>query len=71
MRYDFVNSPTDFLNGASRNDTRNRFSPGVQLLVRANIKVDFEYQHRWQQPTPNSSQFFRPNGAVAGIDFVF
>ncbi len=71
MRYDFVNSPTDFLNDASRNDTRNRFSPGVQLLVRANIKVDFEYQHRWQQPTPNSSQFFRPNGAVAGIDFVF
>ena len=71
MRYDFVNSPTDFLNGASRNDTRNRFSPGVQLLVRANIKVNFEYQRRWQQPTPNSSQFFRPNGAAAGIDFVF
>ncbi len=71
MRYDFVNSPTDFLNGASRNSTRNRFSPGVQLLVRANIKVNFEFQRRWQQPTSNPTQFFRPNGAAAGIDFVF
>src|SRR6266852_838532 len=46
MRYDFVDSPTDFSNGASRYNTRNRFSPGIQFLVRANIKVAFEYQHR-------------------------
>ena len=70
MRYDFVNSPTDFLNGASRRNTRNRFSPGVQLLVRANIKVAFEYQRRWEQPI-DSTRFFRANGFVSGIDFVF
>lgn len=73
MRYDFVDSPTDFLNGVARNDTRNRFSPGMQFLVRANIKVAFEYQHRWEKPIPGSTpqQFFRPNGFVSGIDFVF
>jgi hypothetical protein len=74
MRYDFVDSPTDFLNGVvSRRNTRNRFSPGLQVLVRANIKVAFEYEHRWQQPVPSTSpaEFFRPNGAVGGIDFVF
>ena len=73
MRYDFVDSPTDSLNGASRRDTRNRFSPGLQLLVRANIKLAFEYEHRWQRPIPNTSpaEFFRPNGATGGIDFVF
>ncbi len=70
MRYDAVNSPTDFLNGASRNNTRNRFSPGVQVLIRANIKAVFEYQHRWQQPY-GDGLFFRPNGAVAGIDYSF
>lgn len=71
MRYDFVDSPTDFLNGASRNATRNRFSPGVQMLVRANIKVALEYQYRWQQSVPNTPNFFRQNGLVSGIDFVF
>jgi hypothetical protein len=71
MRYDFVDSPTDFLNGASRNATRNRFSPGVQMLVRANIKVALEYQYRWQQSVPNTPDFFRQNGLVSGIDFVF
>ncbi len=71
MRYDVVNSPTDFLNGVSRNNTRNRFSPGFQALVRANIKFVFEYQHRWEQPIPSSTQFFRANGFVSGVDFVF
>ncbi|HYL10782.1 MAG TPA: hypothetical protein VEU31_08600 [Candidatus Acidoferrales bacterium] len=75
MRYDFVNSPTDFQQQTvpTRFDTRNRFSPGVQLLVRANIKVAFEYQHRWQQPFtgPLGTQFFRANGIVSGIDYVF
>jgi hypothetical protein len=71
MRYDFVNSPTDFQAGISRNDTRNRFSPGIQLLVRANIKVEFEYQRRFEQPIPGSTQFFRPNGFSLGTDFLF
>jgi hypothetical protein len=71
MRYDFVDSPTDMVNGISRFDTRNRFSPGVQILVRANVKLAFEYQHRWQQPIPDSPLFFRPNGFAAGIDYVF
>jgi hypothetical protein len=71
MRYDAVNSPTDFANGVSRDDTRNRFSPGVQVLVRANIKIAFEYQRRFEQPIPGSTQFFRANGFVLGSDFVF
>jgi hypothetical protein len=71
MRYDFVNSPTDFQAGVSRNDTRNRFSPGIQLLVRANIKVALEYQRRFEQPVPGATQFFRQNGFVVGTDFVF
>ncbi len=71
MRYDIVNSPTDFLNGVSRHNSRNRFSPGVQLLVRANIKVEFEYQHRWEEPVPGPQKFFRPNGFATGFDYVF
>lgn len=71
MRYDVVNSATDFQAGLSRRDTRNRFSPGVQLLVRANIKLAFEYQRRFEQPIPGSNQFFRPNGFVLGTDFLF
>lgn len=77
MRYDFVNSPTDFLNGtpASQYTTRNRFSPGFQILVRANIKVIGEYEYRWGIPypgtTPGSTLYFRPNSFVSGIDYVF
>jgi len=71
MRYDAVNSPTDFQAGLSRRETRNRFSPGVQLLVRANIKLAFEYQRRFEEPVPGSNQFFRPNGFVVGTDFLF
>lgn len=71
MRYDLVNSPTDFLNGISRRNTRNRFSPGVQALVRANLKLVFEYQRHWEQPVPDTPRFFRANGFVTGVDFVF
>ncbi len=71
MRYDAVNSPTDFLNGASTQNTRNRFSPGVQFLVRANIKTVFEYQRRWQKPTGVDQLYFRPNGFLLGIDYSF
>jgi hypothetical protein len=75
MRYDFVNSPTDFANGVSQYRTRNRFSPGFQLLVRANIKLISEYQYHWglpyTDPTTSNTLFFRPNAFVSGIDYVF
>jgi hypothetical protein len=71
MRYDLVNSSTDFYNGLSQNFARNRFSPGLQILVRANIKIAFEYQHRWGVPIGDTGLFFHPNGLVTGIDYVF
>ncbi|MGB8456614.1 MAG: hypothetical protein WCE50_02775 [Candidatus Acidiferrum sp.] len=74
MRYDFVNSPTDFANGVSQYQTRNRFSPGFQILARANIKILGEYQYHWGEPyidTTGTTQFFRPNTFVTGIDYVF
>jgi hypothetical protein len=75
MRYDFVNSPADFANGISQYQTRNRFSPGFQVLVRANIKVIGEYQFHWGQPyvdpTTSNTLFFHPNSFVSGIDYVF
>ncbi len=71
MRYDVVNSPTDFLNGVSRRNTRNRFSPGVQFLVRSNLKVAFEYQRKWEQSAGEADKLFRANGFATGIDYVF
>jgi hypothetical protein len=72
LRYDVVNSPTDFLNGASVRTTRNRFSPGLQVLVRANIKTVFEYQRRWERQSPDAPPIvFRNNGFLAGFDFAF
>lgn len=71
MRYDIVNSPTDFLNDVSRSNTRNRLSPGVQMLIRANLKWAFEYQHLWERPIPNSTEFFRLNGFETGFDYLF
>jgi len=72
LRYDAVNSPADFFNGGmSKNQTRNRVSPGLQLLVRSNIKLVFEYQRHWEQPIPDSNLFFRPNTFVSGIDYSF
>ncbi len=70
MRYDVVNSPADFLNGFSESTTRNRFSPGLQLLFRANIKGVFEFQHNYGRPIPGSPVFYHPNGFVLGMDFV-
>ncbi len=71
MRYDIVNSPFGFFNGVSRRFTRNRFSPGVQFLVRPNIKLAFEYNHFWEQPVPGENLFFRPNEFQGGVDFLF
>jgi hypothetical protein len=71
VRYDVVNSPFDFYAGLSKGFTRNRISPGVQMLIRPNIKFEFEYDRSWEQPIPGASTFFRPNSFLAGIDFAF
>lgn len=71
MRYDAVNSPTDRINGISRSDTRNIYSPGLQILVRPNIKIETEYSHSYQQPIPGSGNFYRANKLQSGIDFAF
>ena len=74
VRYDFVNSPSDFVNGVSEAQTRNRFSPGYQIPVRANIKIVGEYQRHWGVPYQNAAGatlFYRPNTFVTGIDYSF
>src|SRR5229473_372265 len=77
FHYDAVNSHADFVNGtpASEHQTRNRFSPGFQVLVRANIKVVGEYQytfgHPYTDPVTGNTLFFRPNTFQTGIDYVF
>lgn len=76
MRYDFVNSPSDFFNGASRYRTRNDFRPGYQILVRANIKIVGEYTHTFERGSygvdaSGNPLYFRPNTFVTGIDYVF
>lgn len=58
-------------------NTRNRFTPGVQFLIHANIKASFEYQIRPQQsvtidPTTHLPVLpFRTNTAMAAIEFVY
>jgi hypothetical protein len=61
MRYDGVNSTSDYINGlvaggftgspfnGAARATRNRITPGVQFLIHANIKASFEYQFRPSQ----------------------
>jgi hypothetical protein len=77
MRYDAVNSHPDFVNSGLllNSHTRNRFSPGFQILMRANIKLVGEYQHTWAQPyvdpVTTSIKYYRPNTFTAGIDYVF
>ena len=71
MRYDGVNSPTDRINGISRYDTRSYFRPGLQILVRPNIKIESEYTFSYQQPVPGTQTFYRDNQFLSGIDFVF
>jgi hypothetical protein len=91
MRWDAVNSGPDRINGLAINTatpfvvpyraTRNRFTPGVQFLIHANIKASFEYQFRPQQfvtvvtnpitGLPLAIQQFRTNTAVAGLEWVF
>jgi hypothetical protein len=71
MRYDLVNSPTDFANGVSQHFARSRYSPGLQMLIRANVKIAFEYQHRWGQPVADTGLVFHPHGFVGAIDYSF
>ena len=97
MRYDGVNSAADRINGLMRNpdgsgftgapfnapfsSTRNRFTPGVQFLIHANIKASFEYQFRPSQSvivatnpltgSPVALNPFHTNTAVAGLEFVY
>jgi hypothetical protein len=91
MRYDAVNSHADFVNGLASlattnffgpvHTTRNRYTPGVQFLIHANIKTSFEYQIRPPQQiaagidpltgAPVTIRSFRVNTAVAGLEFVY
>lgn len=91
MRWDAVNSWEDRINGLALNTstpfalpfrgTRNRFTPGVQFLIHANIKASFEYQFRPQQfvivtnnpitGLPTAIQPFRANAGVAALEWVF
>ncbi len=90
MRWDQVNSSADRINGlafatntpyfAPYNSSRDRFTPGVQFLIRANIKASFEYQIRPQQfvtlgNLPNGNPVamnpFRVNTAVVALEFVY
>ena len=80
VRYDFVNAPSDYFNGIGPSGppaqiTRNRFSPGYQILVRANIKIVGEYQYQYESqyfnPGATNPSKYRPNSFVTGIDYVF
>ena len=90
MRWDDVNSNADRINGIGATpDTdigsfvspfrsnRQRFTPGIQFLIHANIKASFEYQIRPQQVVYNTTTFqpltspFRTNSAVAGLEWVY
>jgi hypothetical protein len=89
-RWDQVNSSADRINGlafatnssyfAPYSSTRDRFTPGVQFLIRANIKASFEYQIRPQQfvtvgslknGNPVAMNPFRVNTAVIALEFVY
>jgi len=91
MRWDAVNSGEDRFNGLAQStstpfalpvrSTRNRFTPGVQFLIHANIKASFEYQFRPKQSVtvitdpitglPLAIQTFRTHTAVSALEWVF
>ena len=91
MRWDTVRSTADQINGIGADinspppssffspfsSVRNRFTPGIQFLIHANIKSSFEYQIRPQQivfdPTTGKALTnpFRTNSAVAGLEWVY
>jgi len=83
MRWDRVQSTADFLNQAGSTNffspvgtTRNRFTPGAQFLIHANIKASFEYQFRPQQALTYNANGqavnpFRTNTATGALEFVY
>jgi hypothetical protein len=90
MRWDQVNSTADRINGlvfatntpyfAPYNSTRDRYTPGVQFLIHANIKASVEYQIRPRQFVKTmalsdgnyvATDPFRVNTAVAALEFVY
>ena len=91
MRWDSVSSGADRINGIGADagnppatsffspyhTTRQRFTPGVQFLIHANIKTSFEYQIRPEQivylPGTNTrlTNPFRTNTAVAALEWVY
>lgn len=90
MRWDQVNSTADRINGlafatntsyfAPFNSTRDRFTPGLQFLIRANIKASFEYQVRPRQfvalgslanGNPYAVVPLRVNTALVALEFVY
>jgi hypothetical protein len=90
MRWDQVNSTADRINGlafstntsyfAPYNSSRDRFTPGVQFLIHANIKASFEYQFRPRQfvtqgtlanGNPIATDPFRVNTALVALEFVY
>jgi hypothetical protein len=90
MRWDGVNSTADRINGlalaagtpffAPLSSTRQRFTPGLQILIHPNIKFSFEYQIRPQQTalveTDAAGRLiavdpFRVNTALFGLEFVY
>ncbi|MGA2594631.1 MAG: hypothetical protein ABSH32_32435 [Bryobacteraceae bacterium] len=90
-RWDGVNSTADRINGLDLlpgtpyfgpfRSTRNRFTPGIQFLIRPNVKASFEYQIRPQQsvmavtnPANGATQAlnpFRVNTLVFALEFVY
>ncbi len=70
VRYDAVNSPTDQQNGVSRYDTRNSFEPALHILLRPNIKWQFQYTYNYEQPV-TATTFYRANQFLTGVDFVY
>ena len=90
-RWDGVNSTADRINGLALSaatpffgplhSTRDRYTPGLQILIHPNIKFSFEYQFRPQQTTiietdPKTGNLvavnpFRVNTALFGLEFVY
>jgi hypothetical protein len=91
MRWDQVKSTADRVNWVEYDPnnpppssffspysaTRNRYTPGIQFLIHANIKASFEYQVRPQQIIYDPSTGmpltspFRTNSAVAVLEWVY
>ena len=90
-RWDGVNSWADRINGlalasgspyfAPLHSTRNRFTPGFQVLIHPNVKFSFEYQIRPEQTAiveadPATGKLvavnpFRVNTTLFGLEFVY